>query len=159
MAEYIYPLATLVLDFFCVLLCIRYAVKRRSLVWVFPSLLSLTMLMGSVICLLATASANASTTVSAIASYLSIFLFVASAIWLMAIIAFGLRMKSRLNKAAFEEAQFLSKRSFSLLKAKVDRRPTAVHAVSNTTGFVPSPTSDPYDAGPVRTLRPRRTAL
>ena len=115
MAEYIYPLATLVLDFFCVLLCIRYAVKRRSLVWVFPSLLSLTLLMGSVICLLATASVNASSTVSAIASYLSIFLFVASAIWLLAIIAFGLRMRSRLNSAAFEEAQILSKRSFSLL--------------------------------------------
>lgn len=159
MAEYIYPLATLVLDFFCVLLCIRYAMTRRSLVWIFPSLLSLTLLMGSVICLLATASVNASSTVSAIASYLSIFLFVASAIWLMAIIAFGLRMKSRISRAAFEEAQFLSKRSFSLLKAKVDRRPTAAHAISTTGGFVPTSSGDPYDAGPVRTLRPRRTAF
>ena len=159
MAEYIYPLATLVLDFFCVLLCIRYAVTRRSLTWIFPSLLSLTLLLGSVLCLLATATVNTSSEVSAIASYLSIFLFVASAIWLMAIIAFGLRMKSRLSRAAYEEAQFLSKRSFAKLNSKVDRRPTAVHAVSNTGGYAPAPTEDPYYSGPVKTRRPKRTAI
>ena len=159
MAEYIYPLATLVLDFFCILLCIRYAVTRRSLVWIFPSLLSLTLFMGSFLCLLATATVSTSSTVSDMASYLSIFLFVASGIWLLAIIAFGLRMKPRLSRAAFEEAQFLSKKSFSLLQAKVDRRPTATHAISTTGGYVPQPSDDPYDAGPVRTIRPRRTAL
>jgi hypothetical protein len=159
MAEYIYPLATLVLDFFCVLLCIRYAVTRRSLTWIFPSLLSLTMLMGSVLCLLATATVNTNSTMSAIASYLSIFLFVASAIWLMAIIAFGLKMKRRLNEAAYEEAQFLSKRSFAKLNANIDRRPTAVHVISNTGGYASVPTDDPYESGPVRTRRPKRTAI
>ena len=159
MAEYIYPLATLVLDFFCVLLCIRYAVTKRRMVWLVPTLLSIILLTGSIVCLLAAASKNAGQTVSEIASYLSIFIFAVSAVWILVIVAFGRTMKPRLNQAAIDEAQFLAKRSGLLAKPKIDSRPTVTHKVEKTTVHVVRPGSDPYDAGPVRTVRPRRTAI
>ena len=158
MAEYIYPLATLVLDFFCLLLCIRYAASRRSPVWIIPTLLSLVLLLGSVICLLATASNIAGPVLSSTASYLSIFLFVVSAIWILVIIAFGLRMRGKLNDAAFEEAQLLAMRAKDLPQSAVDDRPTAFKRISKANGLEREPSNDPYDNGPVRTLMPKRTA-
>ena len=158
MAEYIYPLATLVLDFFCLILCIRYAASRRNPVWIIPTLLSLVLLLGSVICLLATASNIAGPTISSMATYLSIFLFVISAIWILVIIAFGIRMRGKLNDAAFDEAQLLSLKAKDLPKPAVDKRPTATASISKANGLERKPATDPYDEGPVRTVRPRRTA-
>ncbi len=158
MAEYIYPLATLVLDFFCLILCIRYAASRKGLVWLIPILLSLMLLMGSVICLLAAASNVSGPAITEIASYLSIFLFVISAIWILVVIGFGQRMKSKLNEAAVYEAQFLSRRIKEDLAPDPDPRPSARDSVTKTNGLATESVADYYSEGPVRTLRPKRTA-
>ncbi len=158
MAEYIYPLATLVLDFFCLILCIRYALARRGLVWLVPTLLSLILLLGSIICLLATASNIAGPTLSDMASYLSIFLFTISAVWIIVIIAFGQRMKPKMNEAAIYEAEFLSRNLKEVPQNQADSRPTAASKISKTKRLDGSVVLDLYDKGPVRTLRPKRTA-
>ena len=158
MAEYIYPLATLVLDFFCLILCIRYAVSRKGLVWFFPTFLSLMLLLGSVICLLATASNIAGPTISSMASYMSIFLFAISAIWILVIIAFGQRMKSKLNEAAVYEAEFLSRNEKVIIQPVPNTQVAASHKVAKVNGYEGPAVLDFYDEGPVRTLRPKRTA-
>ena len=53
MTDFIYPLATVVLDFFCVLFCIRLAASKRGPVWLIPMVLSLVLLLGAAVCLLA----------------------------------------------------------------------------------------------------------
>ena len=68
MTDYIYPLATVVLDFFCVLFCIRLTASKRGPVWLIPMMLSLALLVGSAVCLLATAANIAGETLSRVAS-------------------------------------------------------------------------------------------
>ena len=70
MTDYIYPLATVVLDFFCVLFCIRLTASKRGPLWLIPMTLSLALLVGSAVCLLATASNIAGETLSRVASYI-----------------------------------------------------------------------------------------
>ena len=159
MGEYIYPLATLVLDFFCIVLCIRFAVTRRSPVWLVPTFLSLTLLLGSLVCLLATASQNAELTISRMASYVSLFLFLVSSIWMIVLVAFGRRMGPGLRQEAFDEAQFLAEHSSVALKPGVSGSPTSSHRIELPLPYTAKPGIEPYDIGPVRLLRPAKTAF
>ncbi len=159
MGDYIYPLATLVLDFFCIILCIRFAVTRRSTVWLVPTFLSLTLLLGSLVCLLATASQNAGQTISEMASYVSLFLFLVSAIWLVALVSFSRRMSPKIRQEAYDEAEFLTEHSSVVLEPRVDGRPTATHKVERPRPYVAEPGTEPYDIGTVKLLRPRKTVF
>ena len=91
MTDFIYPLATVVLDFFCVLFCIRLAASKRGPVWLIPMVLSLVLLLGAAVCLLASTSNIAGETLTLVASYVSVFLFVITVFWLITIIAFAQR--------------------------------------------------------------------
>ena len=93
MTEYLYPLATVVLDFFCVLFCIRLTASRRGPVWLIPMAMSLALLAGSTVCLIATASDIAGELLSTVASYAAMFLLGLSVIWLVTIISFNQRTK------------------------------------------------------------------
>ncbi len=159
MGEYIYPLATLVLDFFCIVLCIKLAVTHRSSVWLVPTFLSLTLLLGSLICLLATASQNAGQTISEMASYVSLFLFLISAIWILVLVSFSRRLSPKLKPEAYDEAEFLTEHSDVILEPRVDGRPTSAHKVEKPKPYVAEPGIEPYDVGTVQLLRPRRTVF
>ena len=165
MTDYIYPLATVVLDFFCVLFCIRLTASKRGPVWLIPMMLSLALLVGSAVCLLATASNIAGETLSRVASYMSIFLFAVSVIWLITIIAFAQRTKpNRIiaeDRKALNEAEFIKKRTAPKYRINADRRPTVSHAVKKTLSLEAAEKArflnrDLYSHGPVSTIRVRR---
>ncbi len=167
MPEFIYPLATLVLDFFCALFCIRLAASKRGPVWLIPMLLSLFLMLGSLVCLLATVSSSSTPTFSTIASYLAVFLFILSFIWLVTMIAFVKRTKpNRMiaeDEKAFNEAEYIRKRTEEKIKLQVDKRATATHKVTKTDSLKAARAAldtgeELYDFGEVATVRPRRTS-
>ncbi len=171
MTEFLYPLATVVLDFFCVLFCIRLSVTRRGPVWLVPMVLSLVLLLGSAVCLIATASNIAGETLTRVASYMSLFLFAVTIVWLITIIAFATKTKpDRLQanaKKAFNEDKYLRKRTKEV-RVKVDRRPTAqtsVRKVESTrkslevTRKAMAQDQDAYYNGPVATVRAKKTSF
>ncbi len=176
MSEFIYPLATVVLDFFCVLFCIRLSVSRRGPVWLVPMVLSLVLFLGSVVCLIATASDLAGETLTSVASYLSLFLFALTVVWLITIIAFAFKTKpdrflSDLKKSE-NESIYLNRRTKDVYRTKVDRRATAkkeIHRVDDRARKqkaaleamqrAAAQKREPYDAGPVATVSARKTGF
>ena len=165
MTDYIYPLATVVLDFFCVLFCIRLTASKRGPVWLIPMMLSLALLVGSAVCLLATASNIAGETLSRVASYMSIFLFGVSVIWLITIIAFAQRTKpNRIiaeDRKALNEAEFIKKRTAPKYLINADRRATSRHNIRKTISLEKAEKArrtnrELYKMGPVSTVRVRK---
>lgn len=116
MPDFIYPLLSLVIDFICLLMCIKFIFSKRGGVWVIPVLLSLVFLAASALCLLAQTTTNTEASILVFAKALSIFFLGASAIWLLIIIIFRIALnpediqsvKSKRNKA---ESDFLKKHS------------------------------------------------
>ena len=118
MPTFIYPLASLVIDFLCLLMCIKFIFSKRGGIWIVPVLLSLTFLAASALCLLAQTSTSTDASMLVFAKALSIFFLGASAIWLLVIIIFRIALnpgaiqseKSKRNKA---ESDFLKKHASS----------------------------------------------
>lgn len=116
MPDFIYPLLSLVIDFICLLMCIKFIFSKRGGVWVVPVLLSLVFLAASALCLLAQTTTNTEASILVFAKALSIFFLGASAIWLLIIIIFRIALnpediqsvKSKRNKA---ESDFLKNHS------------------------------------------------
>ncbi len=116
MPNFIYPLLSLVIDFICLLMCIKFIFSKRGGVWIVPVLLSSIFLAASALCLLAQTSASTEASMLVFAKALSIFFLGASAIWLLIIIIFRIALnpegiqsvKSRRNKA---ESDFLKSHS------------------------------------------------
>ena len=168
MADFIYPLATVVLDFFCVLFCIRLAASKRGPVWLIPMVLSLALLLGAAVCLLATASNIAGETLTLVASYVSAFLFALSVIWLITIIAFAQRTKPNRviaeDQKAFNEAEYIRTRTQPRYKIRADRRATATARITKPEALRLAEQSrqgktNLYEEGPVPTVRIRRTSF
>ena len=168
MAEYIYPLATVVLDFFCVLFCIRLSASRRSPVWLIPMVLSIALMAGSAVCLFTTASDLAGDLLSRIASYVAIFLFSVSVIWVITIIAFARRTKPDSTASedlkALREAEYVKRHTHVTYRITADRRPTASHRIRRTapsenTRNTGAGKTSLYDQGPVPTVRIRKTSF
>ena len=167
MTEYLYPLATVVLDFFCVLFCIRLTASRRGPVWLIPMAMSLALLAGSTVCLIATASDVAGERISAVASYAAIFLLGVSVIWLLTIIAFAQRTKpdryAAEDRKALNEAEYVRKHSAVRYRIAADRRPTATHRIRRASSLDIAEKSrirrtDMYAQGTVSAVRIRKTA-
>ena len=167
MTEYLYPLATVVLDFFCVLFCIRLTASRRGPVWLIPTTMSLALLAGSTVCLIATASDIAGEQLSMAASYAAMFLLGVSAIWLLTIIAFNQRTKpDRVvaeDRKALNEAEYVRKHTAAKYRYAVDRRPTASHEIRQTSSQeiagksrIRSSDIDLYEQGTVSAVRVRK---
>ncbi len=116
MPDFIYPLASVVINFVGLLMCLKFIFSKRGSVWIVPVLLSLVFLAGSGLCLLAEVSPRADSSMLVFAQALSIFFLGAAVIWLVIIIVFRSALnpnalqsvKSRQNKA---EADFLKKRA------------------------------------------------
>lgn len=114
MPSFIYPLLSLVIDFICLLMCIKFIFSKRGGVWIAPVLLTLIFLAASAFCLLAQTSKTTETTMLVFAKALSIFLLGASVIWLLTITLFRAALnpddiqsvKAKRNKA---ESDFLKK--------------------------------------------------
>ena len=167
MTEYLYPLATVVLDFFCVLFCIRLTASRRGPVWLIPMGMSLALLAGSTVCLIATASDIAGELLTTAASYAAMFLLGLSVIWLLTIIAFAQRTKpdrvSAEDRKALNEAEYVRKHNVVRYRIKADRRPTVTHAIRQTRSLqiaekARAHRTDMYEQGTVSAVRVRKTA-
>ena len=167
MTEYLYPLATVVLDFFCVVFCIRLTASRRGPVWLIPMTMSIALLAGSAVCLYATASDIAVELQSTVASYSAMFLLGVSVIWLLTIIAFAQRTKpdrvSAEDRKALNEAEYVRKHNVVRYRIKADRRPTVTHAIRQTRSLEIAEKArvqkvDMYRQGTVSAVRVRKTA-
>ncbi len=99
MPNFIYPLLSLVLDFLCLLMCIRFIFSKRGAVWIAPVFLTLIFLAGSALCLLAQVSTNVDATTRQFSSALSYFFLGASFIWMIGIIVF----RAALNPNSLQE--------------------------------------------------------
>ena len=116
MPDFIYPLVAVVLNFLCLLMCLKFIFSKRGAVWIVPVFLSLIFLAGSGLCLLAEISPRADASILAFAQALSLYFLGAAIIWLVIIIVFRAALnpndlqsvKSRRNKA---EADFLKKKT------------------------------------------------
>ncbi len=175
MSEFLYPLAAVVLDFFCVLFCIRMSVTRRGPVWLLAMALSIALLLGSAVCLIAASSNIAGETLSTVASYMAVYLFAVSVLWLITIIGFTFKTKPDKfladSKKAENEAYYLQKREKNVYRRKVDKRATVVKPIRkvdpakivrqsiDTVQKQPTPDYDPYTGGPVATVRTKRTGF
>ncbi|MBO6083754.1 MAG: hypothetical protein J6X41_07340 [Spirochaetales bacterium] len=162
MTDFIYPLASVVLDFFCMLFCIRLAASKRGPVWLIPMILSLTLLLGSAVCLLATASNIAGETLTQVASYMSLFLFVVSVFWLITIIAFAQRTKpNRIiaeDQKALNEANYIKQRTQPKYMIAADRRATANAEIAKVSSIKKAEQArarktDLYREGPVAMVK------
>lgn len=171
MMYFMYPLAAVVLDFLCVIFCIRLAASKRGPLWLIPMLLSLMLLLGSSVCLIAATSANASETISGAASVLALFLFAVSVIWLLTIMVFSRKTrpdrKEVLAQQTLNEATYIKKRTAPVYSISKDSLPTATHAidaVDNEKAVKIAEKSgkedeDFYFYGAVATLQPKRTTF
>ena len=175
MSEFVYPLATVVLDFICILLCIRLSVSRRGPVWLLAMMLSIAMLFGGVVTLIAAASNIAGETLSAVASYMAVYLFAIAVLWLITIIGFAFKTKPDRflsdSRRAQNEDIYMRKRQKTTYRRTIDKRATADRNVRkvktaelarrsiDTVQRKPSPQYDPYTGGPVATVRPNRTGF
>jgi hypothetical protein len=160
MPEFVYPLISLVLDFLCLLMCLKFIFSKRGAVWIVPVFLSLIFLAGSALCLLAEVSPRADASMLIFAQALSIFFLGASIIWLFVIIVFRIALnpediqsvKARRNKA---EADFLKKRTAknTFWEATKEEKP---NKVAKKPKLKPKarPHVDPYEE--VKTVSPRR---
>lgn len=88
MPDFVYPLLSLVIDFVCLLMCLKFIFSKKGAVWIVPVLLTLIFLAGSALCLLAQTSTNVDTTTKVFSKALSIFFLGASFIWLIDIVVF-----------------------------------------------------------------------
>ena len=167
MTDFIYPLATVVLDFFCVLFCIRLAASKRGPVWLIPMVLSLVLLLGAAVCLLATTSNIAGETLTLVASYVSVFFVVITVFWLITIIAFAQRTKpDRViaeDRKALNEAEYIKSRTQPKYMLRVDSRATSAARISKVKALkiaeqATQGKADLYEAGPVPTVRIRKTS-
>lgn len=167
MTDFIYPLATVVLDFFCVLFCIRLAASKRGPVWLIPMVLSLVLLLGAAVCLLATTSNIAGETLTLVASYVSVFFFVITVFWLITIIAFAQRTKpDRViaeDRKALNEAEYIKSRTQPKYMLRVDNRATSAARITKVKALqiaeqATQGKADLYEAGPVPTVRIRKTS-
>ncbi len=112
MPDFIYPLVAVVINFICLLMCLKFIFSKRGAVWIVPVFLSLIFLAGSGLCLLAEVSPRADASILAFAQALSLYFLGAAVIWLVIITVFRAALnpgdiqsvKSRRNKA---EADFL----------------------------------------------------
>lgn len=168
MGDYIYPLATVVLDFFCVLFCIRLTASKRGPVWLIPMMMSVALMVGSAVCLIATASDIAGEQLSQVASYVSMFLFGVSVIWLITVIAFAQRTKPDRIVAedlkALNEAEYIKKHTAVRYRIYADRRPTASHRIRATESLAIAEKARTrrvslYEQGPVSTVRVKKTSF
>lgn len=175
MSEFLYPLATVVLDFFCVLFCIRLSVSRRGPVWLLGAALSVALLFGGVVTLIAAASNIAGETLTAVASYISVYLFAISVLWLITIIGFTFKTKPDKfladSKKAENEDIYMRKRQKVTYRRTIDKRATAAAPVRksdpamlvrrsiDTVQKKPTEDYDPYTGGPVATVSPKRTGF
>ena len=168
MTDFIYPLVTVMLDFFCVLFCIRLAASKRGPVWLIPMVLSLALLLGAAVCLLATASNIAGETLTLVASYVSLFLFALSVIWLITIIAFAQRTKPNRviaeDQKAFNESEYIKARTQPRYVLRVDRRATSAARISKVESLrlaeqARQGKTNLYEEGPVPTVRIRKTSF
>ena len=166
MGDYIYPLATVILDFFCVVFCIRLTASRRGPVWLIPMMMSISLMVGSAVCLIATASDIAVEQLSQVASFVSIFLFGVSVIWLITIIAFARRTKPDRIVAedikALNEAEYIKRHSAVRYRIHADRRPSAGHRIRGTESLAIAENARArkvslYEQGPVSTVRIKKT--
>ena len=78
MPDFVYPLLSLVIDFVCLLMCLKFIFSKKGAVWIVPVLLTLIFLAGSALCLLAQTSTNVDTTTKVFSKALSIFFLGAS---------------------------------------------------------------------------------
>ncbi len=116
MPDFIYPLTSVVINFLCLLMCLKFIFSKRGAVWIVPVFLSLIFLGASGLCLLAEVSPRADASMLVFAKALSIFFLGAAVIWLVIIIVFRAALnpgknqsvKARRNKA---EADFLKKKT------------------------------------------------
>lgn len=168
MADFIYPLSAVVLDFLCLLLCIRFLASKRGVIWVFPLLLTLAMLGGSAVCLLATASEISLSTLSLVANYVSVFLFLLSVIWMINIIALGSytgkRRTSSEDLKTFNESEYVKRKTAPAIYFRnADKRATAaseVVSVKDSESDLPKrPVRDMYGMGPVATRDVQKTSF
>lgn len=88
MPDFVYPLLSLVLDFVCLLMCIKFIFSKKGAVWIVPCILTLIFLAGSALCLLAQTSTNVDATTKVFSRALSFFFLGASFLWLVDIIVF-----------------------------------------------------------------------
>lgn len=167
MADFIYPLAAFVINFVCLLLCIRFLASKHGLVWILPMSMSIAMLGGSFMCLLATASDIAGATLTMVAGYVSLFIFGLSVLWIINIIALGTATgryrASYQDQKTFNEAEYVKKRTAPAAyfrnkdpRATKAKRISPVQAIElakeNTKG-------DLYREGPVPTVKMHKSAF
>ena len=156
MPDFIYPLLSLILDFICLLMCIKFIFSKRGGVWIVPSLLSLVFLAASALCLLAQTSTKTDASILIFAKALSNFFLGASIIWLLVIIIFRIALnpddlqsvKSKRNKA---ESDFLKAHT---TQPKDKEKEKEVPKETPKSKVVKPVVEDPYKE--VRTVSPRR---
>ncbi|MBO4409878.1 MAG: hypothetical protein J5775_03905 [Spirochaetales bacterium] len=159
MSDFIYPLATVVLDFLCAVICIRLMISRRRFVWFIPLVMSMALLFGGAVCLAAAVSVTAGRILGQrISSYMAYFIFGASVLWTLTMIAFAAvtdkeKRASRESKRAENEAAYIRR------KAAVNTRATGVSKVKSLEAADKAVRKnlDLYDAGPLPTVRVKRT--
>lgn len=129
-------------------------------------LLSLALLVGSVVCLLATASNVAGETISTVASYASLFLFGVGVLWTITIIGLETvtRRANHNDRKALAEAEYIRKSFEQEFYAEAaDPRPTAVHRITPSEAVELATTKtkkkDLYLAGPIPTVQLRKTSF
>lgn len=169
MADFIYPLAAFVIDFICLLLTIRFLASKHGLVWILPLFMSVFLLGGSAVCLLATASDIAGETLTMVAGYVSLFLFALSVIWLINIIALGTatgrRRDSYQDQKTFNEAEYVKRKTApETYFRNTDPRPTKAKSISPVQALdlaadCAKENKDLYRKGPVPTVKLHKSAF
>ena len=159
MSDFIYPLATVVLDFLCAVICIKLMISRRRFVWAIPLVMSMALLFGAAMCLAAAVSVTAGRILGQrISSYMAYFIFAASVLWTLTLIAFACvtdreKRASREAKRAEHEASYIRRRAAVTARATGVSRVKSLEAADRAV----KRNLDLYGAGPLPTVRVKRT--
>ena len=94
MINYIVVLSSLILDSTCFAFCLKFIITREWYYWIAPLLLSLSMAVASIMCLMSITLENNQPQIVSFAFALSAVLAVISFLWLISLLLFNYRIKN-----------------------------------------------------------------
>lgn len=116
MSDFVFPLIALVLDFLCLLMCVRHIFSKKGAAWIAPAFLSLVFLGGSAVCLFAEVYKQSPETIRTYARYLSDYQLGISVVWMVCIIVLWTTLNKVLAQYTKdfknrEEAEYLTQKT------------------------------------------------
>lgn len=94
MINYIVVLLSLILSAVSFAFCLKFIITREWTYWIAPLLLSLSMAVASIMCLLSITLENSQPQIVSFAFALSVVLLIISFLWLVSLLLFSYRIKN-----------------------------------------------------------------